>query len=77
MDITPLKQTIEKIIHLEAQKKEVADEISYAYSEAKSNGFNTKVIRKIISANKDLDKSKEEIAEMRVYCEAIQLGLFD
>lgn len=77
MDITPLKQTVEKIIYLENQKKEIADEISYVYSEAKSQGFNTKIIKKIIAAQKDLDKSREEIAEMKVYCESIQLNLFD
>ena len=77
MDITNLKPTIEKIIYLESQKKDIADEISYIYSEAKSNGFNTKIIKKLIVAQKDLEKSRLEMAEMKCYAEAVQLNLFD
>lgn len=76
MEITHLKQIVSNIKHLEDQKREIADEIKHSYDEAKSNGFNTKIIKKLISI-KDIEKFKEEMAEMKVYCEAVQLDLFN
>lgn len=76
MNITSLKQIVDNIKYLENQKQEIADQIKFTYDEAKSNGFNTKIIKKLISI-KDTDKYKQELAEMKVYCEAVQLNLFD
>ena len=76
MNITPLKSIAENIKFLEVRKKELSDEIAAIYSEAKSNGFNTRVLKKLI-AIKDPDQFKLELEEMRIYSDVIQLNLFD
>lgn len=43
-----LRLLIERIENLEADKKAVSEDISEVYSEAKSNGFDPKIMRQII-----------------------------
>lgn len=55
-----LRQIVARIEKLEEEKKEVSEFISDAYKEAKSNGFDVKVLRKIISLRK---RDKQQLAE--------------
>ena len=47
-----LKAFIERIERLEEEKAGIAGDIKDVYAEAKGNGFDTKVLRKIISLRK-------------------------
>ena len=43
-----LRTIIERIEHLEGEKKNVSADIKDVYAEAKGNGFDSKAIRKIV-----------------------------
>ena len=45
-----LKSIVERIERLEEEKKTIAADIKEVYAEAKANGFDTKILRKVISA---------------------------
>lgn len=47
-----LRSYIERIERLEEDKKVIAEDIKEVFAEAKGNGFDTKIIRKIISIRK-------------------------
>lgn len=67
-----LKQFVENIEHLEAEKKEKSDEITAVYKEAKTAGFDVKIIRKIISLRKkDKNELEEEESLIEAYKEAL------
>ena len=67
-----LRQGIERIEQLEAEKKDVADQIKEVYAEYKGRGFDTKALRKIISIRKkDADALREENAIVQVYGAAL------
>lgn len=70
-----LKQMIERIERLEEEKAELAQDITEVFGEAKSLGFDCKVIRAILRERK-MDSSKlAEFREiMNLYREA--LGMF-
>ncbi len=69
-----LRQFIERIETLEAEKTEVAAQIKEVYSEAKGTGFDTGIIRKVISLRKkDRDKRMEEEELLELYKRAIGL----
>lgn len=55
-----LMSIIERIERMEEEKAAVAADIKEIYAEAKDNGFETKIIRKIVSLRR---KSKEERQE--------------
>ena len=55
-----LQQIINKIEYLEEQKAALANDIRDIYAEAKSHGFDVKIIRKIISIRK---ADEQELAE--------------
>ena len=67
-----LRQLIEKIELLEEQKAAFAHDIREVYGEAKSHGFDSKIIRKIISLRK---MDQQELAEheelLTVYMNAL------
>ena len=44
-----LRLFIERIERLEEEKKGIADDVRDVYSEAKSNGYDTKTMRKIVA----------------------------
>ena len=70
-----LKQLIEKIERLEEEKKAIADDIKDVYAEAKGNGFDTKIVRKIVALRKkDHAERKEEEAIMELYLEALGMA---
>ncbi len=71
-----LNQVIEKIEYLEEQKAGVANDIREIYAEAKSHGFDVKIIRKIIGIRK---MDQQELAEheelLTLYMNAINAAL--
>lgn len=67
-----LKAYIERIERLEEEKAALAGDLRDVYSEAKANGFDTKIMRKIVSLRKkDHAERKEEEALMDLYLEAL------
>lgn len=59
-----LKQIVDNIEHLEIEKKEISDQINAVYKEAAIQGFDTKVLRKIISIRKKDENSRREEEDM-------------
>ena len=56
----------------EEEKKEVAEQIKEVFAEAKSNGFDTKTLRKVISLRKKaLEERQEEEAMLDLYLHAL------
>jgi uncharacterized protein (UPF0335 family) len=67
-----LKSVIERIERLEEDKAGIAGDIKEVYAEAKGEGFDIKVIRKIIRLRKqDKVKRQEEEALLDLYISAI------
>ena len=70
-----LRQFIERFERLEAEKKDIADAQKEVMAEAKSRGFDTKVMRKIIALRKrDKDDIAEEEAVLELYKEALGMS---
>lgn len=71
-----LRAFIERIERLEEEKRVIADDIKEVYAEAKGNGYDAKVMRKIVSLRRqDRDKRKEEETILDLYLNA--LGMID
>lgn len=67
-----LRQFIERIERLEAEKKDIAEQIREVYSESKSRGYDTKCLRKLVTIRKrDKDDIAEEEAVLEMYKEAL------
>lgn len=67
-----LKAFIERIERLEEEKKAIADDIKEVYAEAKINGYDTKIIRKIVQLRKmDATKRREETELLDLYLTAL------
>lgn len=61
-----LRAFIERIERLEEEKKTIADDIKDVYGEAKSMGFDAKILRKVISIRKqDADERMETGSDSR------------
>lgn len=70
-----LKSFIERIERLEEEKKALAEDIRDVYSEAKSTGFEPKIMRKIVSLRKaNLEKRREEQELLDLYMAAIGMA---
>ena len=70
-----LKSIVERIERLEEEKKTIAGDIKEVYAEAKGNGFDTKVMRKIISLRKkDHAERQEEEAILELYLQALGMA---
>lgn len=69
---TQLKTVIERIERLEEDKAAVMADLKEVYAEAKGNGFDTKILRKVIRIRKqDRAKRQEEDALLDLYLSAI------
>ncbi|MFZ5668816.1 MAG: DUF2312 domain-containing protein [Pseudomonadota bacterium] len=69
---TQLKTILERIERLEEDKAAVAADLKEVYAEAKGNGFDTKIIRKVVRIRKqDRAKRQEEEALLDLYLSAI------
>ncbi|WP_299690582.1 DUF2312 domain-containing protein [uncultured Tateyamaria sp.] len=67
-----LRQFIERLERLEAEKKDIADQQKEVMAEAKGRGYDTKVMRKVIALRKrDSDDIAEEEAVLEMYKEAL------
>ena len=55
-----LRQFIERFEQLEAEKKDIADQLKEVMAEAKGRGYDTKVLRKVVALRK---RKPDEIAE--------------
>ncbi|MFD2236207.1 DUF2312 domain-containing protein [Aureimonas populi] len=67
-----LRSFVERIERLEEEKKTIADDIKDVYAEAKGNGFDTKVLRKVISLRKqDQNERQEQEAILDLYLQAL------
>ena len=67
-----LKSFIERIERLEEEKKTMGADVREVYSEAKSSGFDVKIMRKVIALRKmDASERQEQEALMQVYIDAI------
>lgn len=67
-----LKSIIERIERLEEDKAAVASDLKEVYAESKGEGFDTKIIRKVIRLRKqDSAQRQEEEALIDLYISAI------
>ena len=67
-----LKSLIERIERLEEDKAGVAADLKEVYGEAKGEGFDTKIMRKVVRLRKqDAAKRQEEEALVDLYISAI------
>lgn len=67
-----LRQYIECIERLEEEKKVIAEDMKEVFGEAKANGFDVKIMRKIISIRKlDAADREEQEALMDLYMQAL------
>ena len=70
-----LRLFIERIERLEEEKKGMADDIRDVYSEAKSSGYDTKTMRKIVSLRRlETHVRQEADALLETYRTALGLG---
>ena len=69
---TRLKTIIERIERLEEDKAAVAGDIKEVFAEAKGEGFDVKILRKVVRIRKqDKAKRQEEEALLDLYLSAI------
>jgi uncharacterized protein (UPF0335 family) len=69
-----LRLFLERIERLQEEKKGIADDIRDVFSEAKSQGFDAKIMRKVIKLRaQSADDRAEEEALIATYCAAIGL----
>lgn len=67
-----LRSFIERVERLEIEKKALADDIKDIYSEAKSVGFDVKIMRQIIRLRKmDENERQEQEALLDTYTHAL------
>ncbi len=71
-----LKAFIERIERLEEEKAAIAADVKEIYSEAKANGFDVKVMRKVVAIRKKADhERKEEEMVLATYLNALGMQL--
>lgn len=67
-----IRQFLERWEHLDAQKKDLADEQKEVMAEAKGRGYDTKILRRILALRKrDKDDVAEEEAILELYLAAL------
>ena len=70
-----LRAFIERIERLEEEKKALSEDIKDVYGEAKGNGFDVRIMRKIVSIRKqDRDKRIEEETILELYLAALGMN---
>lgn len=67
-----LRQFIERIERLNAEKKEAADLAKEVYAEAKARGYDTKVLRLVIARRK---RQRDDLAEEEAVLEMYETAL--
>jgi uncharacterized protein (UPF0335 family) len=67
-----LKAIVERIERLEEEKKTISEDIKEVYAEAKGNGYDVKIIRKVIAIRKrDFNERQEEETLLDLYLQAV------
>lgn len=67
-----IKAFIERIERLQEEKDSVRDDIKEVYAEAKGNGFDTQVLRKIVAIRRmDHNERMEQEALLELYLTAL------
>ncbi|MFM8819970.1 MAG: DUF2312 domain-containing protein [Phenylobacterium sp.] len=67
-----LRTLVERIERLEQEKAEVMEQIKEVFAEAKGEGFDVKILRKVVRLRKqDRAKRQEEEAILDLYLSAI------
>ena len=67
-----LRQFVERFENLEIQKRNIADQQKEVMAEAKSRGYETKIMRKLVVLRKrDLQDLAEEEATLNMYKSAL------
>ena len=67
-----LRAFVERYERLEAEKKDITDHQKEVMAEAKSRGYDTKVLRKVIALRKkDPQEISEEEAVLEIYKDAL------
>ena len=69
-----LKSIIERVQRLEAEKTSISEDIKEIYLEAKGNGFDVKIIRKIVARRKR-DREEVEREEQLIVLYEHNLGI--
>ncbi len=70
-----LRLFIERIERLEEEKKGIADDIKDVYAESKSNGYDTKTMRKIVALRRMESHQRQEAdALLETYRNALGLA---
>jgi uncharacterized protein (UPF0335 family) len=70
-----LRSLVERIERLEEEKKTIAGDIKEVYGEAKSQGFDTKILRKVVALRKrDRHEREEEEAMLDLYLGALGMA---
>ena len=70
-----LRAFIERIERLEEEKKALVDDIKDVYGEAKANGFDAKIMKKIVSLRKqDREKRMEEETILELYLASLGMA---
>ena len=68
-----LRAIVERIEHVEEEIKELTDTKKEIYLEAKSNGFDVKIIREVIRLRKQASKERDELETLiEEYWQAIE-----
>lgn len=67
-----LRQFIERIEHLDAEKADLAEQAKEVMAEAKGRGYDTKVLRKVIALRK---RKPDDIAEEEAIIEMYKTAL--
>ena len=70
-----LRQFLERFERLEIEKKDIADQQKEVMAEAKSRGYDNRIMRKIVSLRKrDLEDIAEEEAILTMYKTALGMN---
>ena len=70
-----LRAFVERIERLEEEKRTIADDIKDVYAEMKSNGYDTKTVRKIVALRRMEAHARQEAdALLETYRQAIGLA---
>jgi uncharacterized protein (UPF0335 family) len=70
-----LRAFIERYEHLEAERRDITDQMKEVMAEAKGRGYDTKVLRKVIALRKrDKDDLAEEEAVLEMYKAALGMS---
>ena len=70
-----LSQFVERIEHLEQEKRDIADQVREVYAEAKGRGYDGAALRQVIALRrKDKDQLAEQEAVLEIYKSALGMA---